>query len=137
MSKWKILLLSQIESLGNYIWLDHDSNLSFRNKLNNFWKDVHSAWITLWHQNLDQRKEPIVYNQNINAVDNKTIFYPQWLIRGVSTLNDLIDKSGQFYTWEIFKLKYNFNDNNSSDTNRSSMPPQKHGKIIWAKKEKN
>jgi hypothetical protein len=29
----------------------------------------------------------------------------------VSTLNDLIDKSGKCYTWEIFKQKYDFNDN--------------------------
>jgi hypothetical protein len=29
----------------------------------------------------------------------------------VSTLNDLIDKSGKCYTWDIFKQKYDFNDN--------------------------
>jgi hypothetical protein len=98
----------------------HDRNPSFRNKLKNFWKDVHSAWITLMHQNLDPRKEPIFYNQNIKG-DNKTICYPQWLIRGVSTLNYIIDKSGKCYTWEIFKQKYKSVINATPNTWKNNM----------------
>ena len=109
-SNWKTLFLSDLEaSGGNYIWLSNCKQPVFIKHLNEFWKDVYDIWLTIQTQEsqFDQKPqtEPLFHNQNIQ-INNKSIFYKEWFLKGVTCINDVIDETGNFYSWEQFSLKY-------------------------------
>ena len=111
-SNWKTLFLSDVENCGgNYMWLVKYKQPLILNKLNVFWKDVHTAWITLVNtQNDNILSEPIFFNNNIK-INNKPVYFKDWHMCGIKYVNDLIKEDGNLYTWEEFKDIYNTTDN--------------------------
>ena len=110
-AKWKTLFLSKIEKHGgNYIWLCHDEQPIFLNKLNKFWKDVYTSWnsLTSHYPELDPRVQPLFYNINIK-VNNQTVFFEDWLAKGIRYINDILNDDGSFLTNQEFHQKYNIN----------------------------
>ena len=107
-SDWKTLFFSNMDKQGgNYIWFSKDKNPIFSNQLNHFWKDVYLAWITVTatrEHDLPQN-EPIYHNPAIK-INNKTIFYSDWYIKGITHINDIIKENGKLYTWEEFSQIY-------------------------------
>ena len=111
-TNWKILFLSDVERYGgNYIWLSKSNIAPFIKDLNPFWKDVYESWITLTclkrkdDEHEDPQKQTIFHNVNIK-INHRTIFYQDWMMRGIKCINDLLDDEANFYSWESFSQKY-------------------------------
>ena len=107
-SDWKIIFLADVEKYGgNYIWLTQNNKPTFLNGINLFWKDVFKSWADLTKNDVKivPESEPLYHNDSIK-IDNKTIFYNDWLIRGIRYLNDLINETGALMTWDEFSQKY-------------------------------
>ena len=112
-SKWKTLLLSEIEFFGgNYIWLIQNQSPNFLKDLNPFWRDVYKAWntiITNESSELDPRLQSIFHNPMI-CINNKPIVYNEWIFKNVRYINDIIDEEGNLYSWETFSNKFDLNN---------------------------
>ena len=105
---WKTLFLSSVELHGgNYIWQIKNKTPPFFKKLNPFWKDVYNSWMqcTIPGDNAEPQGETLFYNPNIQ-INNKSVFYYDWYLRGISLMNDILDENGNFYSWEQFSQNY-------------------------------
>ena len=107
-SKWKTLFLSNTEQWGgNYIWLTQNQTPSFVRFLNPFWKDVYNAWAIFTNDSdRDPCLQTLFHNPNIK-INDKSVFFYDWFIHGIRYVNDLIDETGNFYSWETFSNKFN------------------------------
>ena len=108
--KWQVLLTTTTEPFGgNYILACESSKPVFLNRLNPFWQDVFCAWQNLSKLCIDEDnddavnflQEPLFHNDKIR-IDNKPFFYRDWYEAGASFVNDLVDESGRFYSYERF-----------------------------------
>ena len=110
-SEWKTLFLSNVEKFGgNYIWLCKEIPPKLLKDLNPFWLDVYKVWVA---PSLNKPKEPqkeTIFHNNAIKIDNQTIYYQDWHLKGIIHLNDIIDKNGNLYSWEVFSEKFNIKD---------------------------
>ena len=108
-AKWKTLFQSTVRKYGgNMIWLSNEPQPIFLKQLNPFWQHVFQAWsyTNMQEEDIAFQKECIFYNKDIK-INNKTIFFQEWYIKGITHINDLIDEQGNLYSWELFSEKFN------------------------------
>ena len=53
----------------------------------------------------------IIFNNDKILIDRRTVFYHDWVEKGVFTLHDVIDASGNFLPFEQFQQHYEINCN--------------------------
>ena len=105
--KWKTLLsgasplINRLENVG--------SNIP-TNKMNQFWKDVFSAYKAFGlciklKKPEEILAEPIFYNDKF-TIGKKVIIYNQWLSKNISQVSDLISPIGKFLTHKEFTEKF-------------------------------
>lgn len=106
--KWVNLLhnvypkISLLEKLG--------PNFPENGNINKFWWDVFKAYKELGSKvqiskSEELTLEPLFYNKNIK-IANRTIFYGNWIEKGVYTIGSLLDENGNFLSYHSFKDKY-------------------------------
>ena len=105
--KWKTLLsgasplINRLENVG--------SNIP-TNKMNQFWKDVFSAYKAFGlciklKKPEEILAEPIFYNDKF-TIGKKVIIYNEWLSKNISQVCDLITPIGKFLTHKEFTEKF-------------------------------
>ena len=77
----------------NYLPLFYKKILDFFNEL----KTLYSY---------DQKQELILFNNKDILVDGKPIFLSEWFEKGILSINDLLNESGNFLTFHEFRDKY-------------------------------
>ena len=82
---------------------------------NPFWLDVLKALYTLMKTNKCPNIEtvlqtPVFYNEKI-LIGRKPVFYQTWYNKGVTFINDFVNKYGEFYSEAEFKTIFNVNTN--------------------------
>ena len=80
--------------------------------INQFWKDVLYAWKSVIEK--DENNDwtnffanAVWLNKQVK-IDKRTIFYPEWLNRGVKFVNDFVNDDGSFLTLDQFSNKFGF-----------------------------
>ena len=56
-------------------------------------------------------KNRIIWNNKDIKIDNNTIFFRTWISRGVSTIENLLDRNLDFITYGDFKTRYQIKAN--------------------------
>ena len=107
-------------------WKDLNSNINFKKLFdfgkayadsiikqisNPFWEDVIKAYSNVLELNQQSTEDfalssPIFFNHNILIV-GKPVFFSQWYMKGITYINDIINNSGDFYSEQELKTKYN------------------------------
>ena len=108
LAEWKTLFLSTVRKYGgNIIWLSNETQPIFLKQLNPFWEDVFKAWsyINIQEEDIFFQKECIFHNKYIK-INNKSIFFQDWYIKGITHINDILDEQGIFYSWDFFSEKF-------------------------------
>ena len=59
----------------------------------------------------DQKQELILFNNKDILVDGKPIFLSEWFKKGILSINDLLNESGNFLTFHEFRDKYSCESN--------------------------
>ena len=115
-SPWKILLVDQYEKFGgDKIWFMTREGLEeISSHFNSFWRDIFLNWSILCEGSTNTVEgvlaQPIWLN-NFLRMNNKTMNMKRWIHADIFFVNDLLDESGEFMSYEVFKNKYNFNAN--------------------------
>ena len=117
--KWYLILKSTLDLNKLYSCGKDFVKLCISRCHNKFWKDVFKAWDKL-NFSEDMRlkrqdcilKTPLWYNNDIK-VNNKFVFYPNWYMTGILTLNDLMKNSENlaFLSYDEFIQKFGINTN--------------------------
>ena len=77
-----------------------------------FYKDILSSFLDLKSlYNSKDEQELILFNNKEILIDGRTVFYHDWVEKGVFTLHDLIDVSGNFLPFEQFQRRHAINCN--------------------------
>ena len=59
----------------------------------------------------DQKQELILFNNKEILVDGKPIFFSEWFRKGILSINDLLNESGNVLTFQEFRDKYSCESN--------------------------
>jgi len=59
----------------------------------------------------DQKRELVLFNNKDVLVDGKPIFLSEWFKKGILSINDLLNVSGNFLTFHEFRDKYSCESN--------------------------
>ncbi|XP_013880656.1 uncharacterized protein LOC106529713 [Austrofundulus limnaeus] len=76
-------------------------------KLSLFHQQVLLYWKLLYNHNFTPHNSPIWNNRYI-TVRNKSLFYKEWLDKGIWSPVHLVDNTGQFLSYNDFCLKYGY-----------------------------
>ena len=75
-----------------------------------FYKDILFSFLDLKSlYNSKDEQEMILFNNKEILIDGRTVFYHDWVEKGVFTLHDVIDASGNFLSFEQFQQRYGIN----------------------------
>ena len=61
--------------------------------------------------NFDQAQDIILFNNKEILVDSKTIFIREWFEKGILSIQDLLDNTGQPMSYQEFTNKYSCKTN--------------------------
>ena len=114
-SPWKILFVDKIEKIGGEnFWFFHNFRSDKVMKhLTPFWKNIFSVWAHLQELTATPKSiqsELLWLNPKI-LVNNKPLFKPNWLKKGIKYINDLIDVNGSFLYLDSFRNKFDIQSN--------------------------
>ena len=100
---------------GDKIWLMTGEGLEkVSSHFNPFWRDIFLNWSTLYGGSTDTVEGILaqsIWLNNHLKMNNRPMFMKKWIHADVFFVNDLLDGSGEFMSYEVFKNKYNFNVN--------------------------
>ena len=113
--EWKVIPFFYIKKVfGNNFKFHSDLDYKFRNNvlLSKFYEKILSNWIfTLIHL----QSSPLVFWTNFYGtikmceLTKKTVFFKRFSEHNVNFVMDLLDNSGKFKSWHVFKAKYKLN----------------------------
>ena len=63
------------------------------------------------HNSGDQLQDLILYNNQDILIEGKSIYYSEWLKKGILSIRDLQDKNGCFLSHQDFNQKYHCHSN--------------------------
>ena len=87
-----------------------------------FYKDIMFYFLELKSlYNSKDEQEMILFNNKEILIDGRTFFYHDWVEKGVFTLHDVIDASGNSLPFEQFQQRYGINCNFSSQLFPSNL----------------
>ena len=114
-SPWKVLFVDKIEKIGGEnFWFFHNFRSDKVMKhLTPFWKNIFSVWAHLQELTTTPKSiqsELLWLNPKI-LVNNKPLFKPNWLKKGIKYINDLIDVNGSFLNLDSFRNKFDIQSN--------------------------
>ena len=113
---WKTLILPKFEKFGgDKLWLLNPEGLiKLANNFNSFWKGIIIKWATLRDSSTATPEtilsQPLWLNNNIK-INNKTIIKHSWIKNDIFFVNDLINETGNFLSYEEFVRKFPVNTN--------------------------
>ena len=80
---------------------------------NKFWLEVFEAWKEL---NLKRKVTSVIdvlgsslWKNNNIQVDNSTVYYKDWIEKGIWTVNDLLTPEGEFMSFQYFRESFSIN----------------------------
>ena len=101
----KLLEFSEKVKLAKLAYLG--PNLKIKNP---FWQEVFSAWNELQKKySYQDRITPnacTLWNNHKIKIDNQSVIYRNWTSKGVWLINDLLETTGNFLTYQNFQDKY-------------------------------
>ena len=112
-SNWCIIPKHYFRKKGGLNFLlrcNYDTN--YFNDLPLFYKkilDFFNELKTLY--SYEQKQELILFNNKEVLVDGKPIFLSEWFKKGILSINDLLNESGNFLTFHKFRDKYSCESN--------------------------
>ena len=112
-SNWCIIPKHYFRSMGGLNFLlrcNYDTK--FFNDLPLFYKKILDFFNELKTLYLyDQKQELILFNNKDILVDGKPIFFSEWFNKGILSINDLLNESGNVLTFYEFRDKYSCKSN--------------------------
>ena len=112
-SNWCIIPKHYFRSMGGLNFLlrcNYDTK--FFNDLPLFYKKILDFFNELKTLYLyDQKQELILFNNKDILVDGKPIFFREWFNKGILSINDLLNESGNVLTFYEFRDKYSCKSN--------------------------
>ena len=112
-SNWCIIPKHYFRSMGglNFL-LTCNYDTKFFNDLPLFYKKILDFFNELKTLYLyDQKQELILFNNKDILVDGKPIFFSEWFNKGILSINDLLNESGNVLTFYEFRDKYSCKSN--------------------------
>jgi len=112
-SNWCIIPEHYFRSKGGLNFLlrcNYDTNYfkdlsPFYKKILNFFHELKTLY------SYDQKQELVLFNNKDILVDGKPIFLNEWFKKGILSINDLLNESGNFLTFHKFCDKYSCESN--------------------------
>ena len=106
---WTIIPNFFLRKFGGLSFLLHSNyDVKFLKDLDipPFYKQILHFFLDLKNLYNSEEQEMILFNNKEILIDGRTIFYRDWVDKGVLTLHDVIDTNGNFLSFEKFKLQY-------------------------------
>ena len=112
-SNWCIILKHYFKRMGRLNFMlrcNYDTN--FFNDLPLFYKKIlefFNELKTLY--SYDQKQELILFNNKDILVDGKPFFQNEWFRKGILSINELLNETGNVLTFQEFRDKYSCESN--------------------------
>ena len=113
-SKWKRLFDSELERNGGEVILKGNLNKKDVNNLkisDPFVKEILVIWSEVFFRETIVSEEHLLssplWQNSLIRIQNKPVFYKDWLAKGITQVKHLMDESSNFFSLAAFQIKYN------------------------------
>ena len=110
---WFKLMSVEIQHLDSLVTFGDEWIKKFTPKLNPFWKEVFKNWSSFC-KNLKVKSNQDILHSSLwfnSQISKKEMFFPDWSLKGIKTVADLLDPDGNVITIESLRKTYKFTPN--------------------------